>query len=167
MRVREFLAEVSAQLPDLLPPDLREFQSRSAFTLLQLYYWYPAVHYELWLQRKTGRIEVGLHFEGEREHNLQWLAALAERMGEVQAATGRPVEIEEWTAVWTRLHYTVDYGELDQGAAAACAGELAGLITGLQPLLEEIRQENGFRESPVTRSPRRMGGRTRGSGFSR
>jgi len=104
MRVSEFLELVRASLPSLLPEGLRGFRWRQGPSLLQLYYWYPAVHYELWLQRRQELVEVGLHFEGEQEHNYRWAAALAAQMPRVLAALGRPAELEEWTGWWTRLH---------------------------------------------------------------
>ncbi|MBI1884996.1 MAG: hypothetical protein HYS09_01560 [Chloroflexi bacterium] len=155
MRVRDFLALVREELSDLLPPELRDFQWKTAFNLLQVYYWYAAVHYELWPQRKTGRVELGLHFEGEQEHNYRWTAALASRMGEVQAALGPQVEVEEWTQWWTRLHYTIDYQPLDEAFAKECARGLARMIKVLQPLLQELREEAGITGSRLTGPPRR------------
>lgn len=155
MRIRDFLYLVREELEPQLPPDLRQFQWKVQFSFLQVHYWYPALHYELWPQKKTGRIEVGLHFEGEREHNLRWLQLLAESMVEVHAALGREVEIEEWTPIWTRLHYTLPYaGELTEAYAAECAQEFAGFIAALQPLLSQMRDDLSIPESPVTRSPR-------------
>ncbi|HXG41329.1 MAG TPA: hypothetical protein VNL95_01230 [Dehalococcoidia bacterium] len=154
MRVSEFLELVRTGVPARLPGPLREFRWRLAPSLLQVYYWYPAVHYELWLQRRQGLVEVGLHFEGEREHNYRWAAALAGEMPRVLAALGRPAELEEWTGWWTRLHYTVPMAPLDEAFAQECAQHLAGLIAGLQPLLEELRREHRIPESRSTGPPR-------------
>ena len=162
MRVRDFLYLAREELEPLLPPDLRQFQWKVQFSFLQVHYWYPALHYELWPQKKTGRIEVGLHFEGEREHNLRWLQLLAESMVEVQAALGREVEIEEWTPVWTRLHFSLPYNDLTEADAAECARQFAGFIATLQPLLSQLREEHGIPDSPVTRSPRMQAPARRG-----
>ncbi len=154
MRTREFLEAVRERLPALLPPPLRAFQWRQSFSLLQLYYWYPAVHYELWLQRRQERVEVGLHFEGEREHNLSWAAALADYMPLLQASLGHPLDLEEWTGWWTRLHYTIPYGPLGSAFAEECAGRLAALVAAVQPVLEEVRRQRGIGESRLTGPPR-------------
>lgn len=147
MRIRDFLALVKEDLPQYLPSELREFRWRIAFSFLQVYYWRPSIHYEFWPQRRTGRIELGLHFEGEREDNLRWLAALAERMPEVQATLGPQMEIEEWTQAWTRLHYTVDYVSLGEALVPQYARQFARLISRLQPMLEEIREQLAFSQA--------------------
>jgi len=154
MKVSQFLELVRAELPVLLPESLRDFRWRQAPSLLQVYYWYPAVHYELWLQRRQGLVEVGLHFEGEREHNYRWASLLAAEMPRLLAALGRPAELEEWTGWWTRLHYTVPLAPLDEDFARECARHLAGLVDALQPLLEELRREHGIPESRPTGPPR-------------
>ncbi|HZP25695.1 MAG TPA: hypothetical protein VFB90_01475 [Dehalococcoidia bacterium] len=168
MRVRDFLYLALEELEPALPLDLRNFQWSVRFSFLQVHYWYPAVHYELWPQKRTGRIEFGLHFEGEREHNLRWLQLLAESMIEVQAALGREVEIEEWTPVWTRLHYTLPYGDdLTEADAAEYARRFAGFIAALQPLLTQLREDFAVPESPLTRSPRMRAPARRGLPSSR
>jgi hypothetical protein len=139
MRVRDFLMLVRERLESLLPAELRSFQARIRFNLLQVYYGRPSLHYEVWPQRKSGRIEIGLHFEGEREENYGWAAVLAERMPEVQAALGPSLELEEWTPTWTRLHHTVPLGPLTEDLAGEVAQRMAALIQTTQPTLEECR----------------------------
>ncbi len=161
MRVGEFLSLVREELPHLLPPEVRSFQWRQAPALLQVYYWYPAVHYELWLQRSRGVVEVGLHFEGEREHNHLWARALAENMASVLASLPRVADLEEWTGWWTRLHYVLPWEPLEEGTARRMAGHLASFIVALQPLLEELRHRYAIPPSRVTSPPRPRMRRTR------
>src|SRR4030042_859375 len=128
MRIRDFLMLVQERLEPLLPPSAcggRSFQARVRFTLLQVYFEHPSLHYEVWPQRKTGRIEIGLHFEGEPETNYRWAAVLAERMPEVLAALGPAMELEEWTPAWTRLHQTPPLGALDESEAPEAAERVA------------------------------------------
>ncbi len=148
MRIRDFLMLVQDRLEPLLPPELRPFQSRVRFWFLQVYYWRPAIHYEVWPQRKNGRLELGLHFEAEREESYRWAAVLAERMPELQArlsaeqpAPGPDFELEEWTPTWTRLHQSLPLGTLDEALADEVARRLAHLIETLQPILEEYRPQ--------------------------
>lgn len=148
MRIRDFLMLIQERLEPLLPPQLRSFQSRVRFWLLQVYYWRPAIHYEVWPQRKNGRLEIGLHFEAGREESYRWAAALAERMPEVQArlsggqaAPGPGFELEEWTPTWTRLHQSLPLETLDEALADEVAQRLAHLIEALQPILEEHRPQ--------------------------
>jgi len=169
MRTRDFLMLVQERLGPLLPAELRSFQARVRFTLLQVYFNHPSLHYAVWPQKKTGRIEIGLHFEGEGETNYRWAAVLAERMPQVQAALGPAMELEEWTPTWTRLHHTLPMGTLDEGEADEAAQRLAALIQTMEPILEECRPELGQAPAPNLRPAprgrpwharrRRLGGR--------
>ena len=169
MRVRDFLMLVQERLEILLPPELRSFQARVRFTLLQVYFDHPSLHYEVWAQRKTGRIEIGLHFEGEAETNYRWAAVLAERMPEVLAALGPAMELEEWTPAWTRLHQTLPMEALDESEATEAAERLAALIQTMEPILEECHPLLGQAPAPAPRPAprgrpwharrRRLGGR--------
>ncbi len=170
MRIRDFLMLVRERLEPLLPPELRSFQARIRFNLLQVYFDHPSLHYEVWPQKKTGRIEIGLHFEGEGETNYRWAALLAERMPEVQAALGPSMELEEWTPTWTRLHQTLPLGTLDEDEATEAAQRLAALIQTMEPILAECRPLLGQAPAPplrpaprgrpwYVRRRRRLGGR--------
>jgi len=139
MRIRDFLGMVRELVGAVLPPERRSFQWRFRFNLLQLYYQDPAIHYEAWVQRKSGRIELGLHFEGERERNYRWAGLVADRLVEIQAQLGSSLELEEWTRSWTRLHESIPFCTLDESLAERVAERLAGLMTVLQPILEEER----------------------------
>jgi len=144
LRARDFLALVHDALARLLPEPLRDHRWRVRFSLLQVYFEQPAVHYEVWVQRKTGRIEVGLHFEGEQEANYRWAAALAGRALEIQAALGAGVELEEWTRSWTRLHETLPLaGDLTPELAEELAQRVAQYIETLEPILAEERAAVG------------------------
>ena len=94
----------------------------------------------MWVQRRAARIEIGLHFEGEREENERWAAALAPRALEVQAQLGPQVELEQWTASWARLHETRSFtGDLTEPLAQETADRLARFIEVLEPMLAEVR----------------------------
>jgi len=124
-----------------VPAELRGFAARIRSVWLQLYYWTPKVHYEVWLTRKTERIEVGLHFEGEREFSYRWAEVMALRMPEVQAQLGPQVELEEWTPSWARIHQTLPYEPLSEALAETVARKLAATIAVLQPILEAEREQ--------------------------
>jgi hypothetical protein len=151
MRVRDFLLLVQERLEPLLSPELQSFQARVRFAFLQVYFDHPSLHYEVWPQKKTGRIEIGLHFEGEGETNYRWAAVLAERMPEVQAALGPSMELEEWTPTWTRLHQTLPLGPLAEAEADEAAQRLAALIQNMEPILEECRPLLGRAPAPTLR----------------
>jgi len=137
MRPHEFLLRVRELAEAQLPADAPRFQGRLRFNLIQLYREDPRIHYEVWLQRKTGHIEVGLHFEAERERNYRWAEALGRRVLEIQAQLGPDVELEEWTRSWTRLHRTLPMRALDDELAREVADVLARFITVMEPILAE------------------------------
>jgi hypothetical protein len=137
MRFHEFLLRVRELAEARLPADTPRLQGRLRLSLMQLYRNDPRLHYEVWIQRKTGRIEVGLHFEGEREANYRWAEALGRRVLELQAQLGPSVELEEWTRSWTRLHQTVPLRTLDDSLAVEVAEILTRFITVMEPILAE------------------------------
>ncbi|MEX0800507.1 MAG: hypothetical protein WD379_04745 [Dehalococcoidia bacterium] len=139
LRVRDFMPLVLERATELVPPELRGFQSRIRFTWLWLHYWTPKVHYEVWLTRKTSRIEIGLHFEGEREFSYRWAELMAARMPEIMAGLGPDVELEEWTPSWTRIHQTIPYDPLTEPLADEIAHRLAEMVAVLQPIVAEER----------------------------
>jgi hypothetical protein len=139
--IRAFLQLVYDGLPARLPAKLRKHDWRIRWSLLQVYFESASVHYEVWVQKRTGRIEVGLHFESaDPDENYRWAAALAPRMLEVQSKLGPGVELEEWTRSWTRLHESMAFeGKLTDALAGEVAARLGELITVLEPLLAEER----------------------------
>ncbi len=147
LRTRDFLLLVRDGLSPRLPSELADFQYRIMWNNLQVYYWRPRVHFEVWPQQARGLIEIGLHFEGPPDENYRWGELLAERALEVQAALGSGVELEEWTSSWVRLHQTLAFADLDVGLAQTTAEKLGAMIAALQPILEEERQALGLAEA--------------------
>ena len=140
VRIRDFLLLVYDALGPKLPEALRDHHWRVRFGLLQVYFERPAVHYEVWVQRKAGRIELGLHFEGEQEENERWASALGGRALEIQAQLGPRAELEEWTSSWTRLHETLALsGDLTAELGEGIAERLALYIEVLEPILQQER----------------------------
>ncbi len=140
VRITDFLTQVYDRIPDELPEPLRNHQWRVRWSMLQIYFEGPAIHYELWVQRKKRRMEIGLHFECEREESYRWAEVLASRAIEIQAHLGPDVELEEWTEKWTRLHETLPLeGDLTDELAADLARRFARYIQVLEPLLAEER----------------------------
>ncbi len=138
MKIRDFLNVVYELLLKQLPKRYRKHEWRIRFGYLQLYFDNSAVHYEAWVQRRASQIEVGLHFEGEREMNYRWAELLGARALEVQAQLGGEVELEEWTETWTRLHETHRFtGALSEELATELAARMAQFIEVMEPILAE------------------------------
>jgi hypothetical protein len=137
--IREFLAVVRGVSELLLPTACAPFHWRFRFNLLQLHHGDPAIHYEVWVQRKAGRVEVGLHFEGEREVNDRWAARLAERFAEIRVRLGSSAELEEWTRSWTRAHEVIPFDRLDEALAESVGRRLADWVVVMEPILDPKR----------------------------
>lgn len=70
------------------------------WTILQLHFGDPDVHFELQPQPSRGIVELGLHFEGTPEANNLWAAYIASRAGDLIGPWGTIGELEAWTASW-------------------------------------------------------------------
>lgn len=137
MRVNEFLQRVVKTARAELPPRWRGFDARAHFTFAQISYGKRSVHYEVWVRGAAHLLEIGLHFESDRATNAAWLDYFAARAFEIKAELGETVEIEQWTASWTRVHQVMPYEKLDESTAHAAAEHLAKMIVILQPMLEQ------------------------------
>ena len=136
---KEFLTLLPAIVHDLLPEDLSDFKVRGpVFSLVGFYYAEdPRVHYEVWIQRRTSRLEIGLHFEAEPEVNSRWLQYFSTRAPEILARLGPSVEGEQWTQRWTRLHESLPLAPLTPGYAEQVARRIADFIHVLEPMRRE------------------------------
>jgi hypothetical protein len=160
MRVGEFLTLVQERALAMLPGELRTGAiTRISSSWLWVHYHHPKVHFEVWLARKIGRIEIGLHFEGPRDFSYKWAEQMAPHMPEIQARLGPQTELEEWTASWARVHQTVPYDPLSEALADEVAERFAETITVLQPIVERERVNIpaglGRVRSPVAAGPGR------------
>ena len=142
LKTREFLENLPELVRQQLPPELSEFHAIHPFgTLTKLHYGLPTVHYEVWIQRRKGLMEVGLHFEGDRQENLNSLELLRERSTDIRKAVGPGLEFEEWDKGWTRIHETLRLEALDMDFLVEISFKLSAMIRTLEPLLHP----HGFR----------------------
>ncbi len=142
-----FLDGVQAALSRRLPKRLRGQSQRPRASVLQIFFETSHVHYEVSVQRKTRSLEIGLHFEGDREESQRWAQALAPRALEIQAQLGPNVELETWTRNWIRLHETRPVGgeewrpkrDLTEELTEEVVERLARFIEVMEPILAEDR----------------------------
>ena len=136
LRIRDFLALVDESVSPRIGDG---FTSRQRFGYLQYYRGDAGIHYEIWVQRKTERLEIGLHFESpDRDRNYAAAEALADQAPRIVAAVGPEYELEEWTKVWTRLHRSFRAPALTPELAAEAADHAAALIVGMEPIIDRI-----------------------------
>ena len=138
MKTREFLSLLPDLVRQQLPPELAEFQVTGPVgSLVKLHYQRPSVHYEVWLQSRRRQVELGLHFEGERESNYRWLEMLSQRSRDIQSSLGPAVEIEAWDKGWTRAHETLTLEPLTDDFLVEISFKLSAMISALEPLLDD------------------------------
>lgn len=139
LRIRDFLALVHEGVASRLGRDLDGMTMRRRFGYVQYYRGEPSLHYEVWVQRKTGRLEIGLHFEGaDRDRNYAAAAMLAERSPDVIAAIGPEYDLEEWTNTWTRLYRSFSAPALTPEIASDAAGRAVALMRGMEPIIDDL-----------------------------
>ncbi len=139
MRIQEFQVTLVNKTRKLLPRKLKDFEPRSFFTIVKLSYKNPRLHYEVWIRGKDEHlIEIGLHFEADKETNDELYAYFDSHAFEVHAELGPRVEIERWTNSWSRVHEVVPYKTLDEELVDVIAKKLAKMISVLQPMLDEF-----------------------------
>lgn len=139
MKIQQFLLEIPELLRSQLPAGLQGFTTLGPTgSLIKFHFGNRRVHYEVWVQRRVRRVEVGLHFEGDRAANLAWLAALAPRLPELRHLLGPEVEAEHWTDAWTRIHEEAPLETLEEDSLLEVTARLARLMRALQPLVEAV-----------------------------
>ena len=88
-KTKEFLSEATELIRMHLPADLRDPRIVGPVgSLIKLHYGDPKVHYEVWVRRRAGSIEVGLHFEGTPQENSRYLEELTSRYAHAIASLG-------------------------------------------------------------------------------
>lgn len=137
LTVADFFEALPAALATRLPAELRGFDTaRGRGRLLKVDYGRPETHFEAW-HHATGRLEVGLHFEGESSLNDDARAFFRARIVEVKHRLPR-AELEPWDRGWGRLYETVPAPQLTGLVLEVAAERLAAYVTCLQPMLLEF-----------------------------
>lgn len=118
-----------------LAPKLRPSRRNS---MLQVGCGWPGLHYEAWLQRGRGQVELGLHFEASQEFNARMLCAFAPEMLAIRHELGPEFELEQWTERWGRIHRYLSFEAVDVALTDRVAASMLAMIECLQPRLEEM-----------------------------
>jgi hypothetical protein len=138
LKARDFLFYCEEQALAILGPEHTPPHRKVMWTILQLHYGQPAIHFELQPQPSRGLVEVGLHFEAAAEVNDAWAAAISGRP-EFQGELGPGWELEAWTQSWRRLHHVRRFDRLTASLARDVARELARAVDLLGPFVQAGR----------------------------
>ena len=138
-----FLTDVRARLRGA--KELDGARVRQESSKLEVHFGDPDVHYIVAVHRKTRSLEVGLHFEGERDENERRLQVLADRSRTLRSRLGTNIEMEQWGRSWTRVHDSTvlsrgDWSpkrDLTPAVVEETARKLLRFIRVLQPMFEK------------------------------
>ncbi len=136
LKPRQFLELVAETASGALDGEKPQIRLRSS--LVQLYFESQSQHYEVWLRRPVGLLELGLHFEGPLEENLRRIDCLIESMPEIVGALGPQVDLEEWTATWSRLHEVQPMPSFDDASAIELGHRVATYVKVLEPIIRPL-----------------------------
>lgn len=139
-----FLTDVRAQLRGR--KELQGARIRQESSKLEIDFGDPDTHYVVAVHRKQRSLEVGLHFEGERDENERQLQELAERCDALRSRLGGDIDIEHWGRGWTRVHDTTvlsseDWSpkrDLTQAMVLDTARRVLRFVRVLQPLVKRL-----------------------------
>lgn len=142
MKPKDFYQRVEEQVRKNIHPDLADFQTKQEFGLLKFFY-VPdkSIHYEVWIQRRSGLLEIGLHFEGEREKNQKYIDFMSEHALEIQAEFGGRLDFEYWTTNWTRVHQMRPMSALDESFANEVVDKVVRLMEACEPLIRNFQKK--------------------------
>jgi hypothetical protein len=131
----EFLRGLLEAARARLPAELQPFQARQQPALVKVFYGDPAIHFEVWLHRARGRVEVGLHFETrDAARNARMLEYVADELAFLKAALGEGLEAEPWDKGWTRVYQVLPLEPLLPDFRARLAEHFALFIETLEPV---------------------------------
>ena len=139
MKTREFLLLLSDLVRQQLPLELKEFQvTGPAMSLVKLHYGYPSVHYEVWIRKGIGEVEVGLHFEADSEKNHRYLELLRQHLNTIRSALGAGFKVDEWEKGWTRAHESIPLEPLTDDFLIEVSLKVSSMVQTLEPLVREL-----------------------------
>ena len=136
MKTREFLYNLPDIVVQQLKAEIRDFHIiRPTMTLVKLHYGDPSIHYEVWIRKRRGEIELGLHFEADTATNRLGLELLNKHLGAIQRALGARVRVEEWDKGWTRAHETLRLEPLTDDFLVEVSSRLSEIVETIEPIL--------------------------------
>jgi hypothetical protein len=140
MRIQQFQVSLVEKTRKQLPRALKDFEPRSFFSIVKIFYRNPKLHYEVWVRGQERLIEVGLHLEADKPTNDALLAYFDAHAIEIHAELGSRVEIEQWTNSWSRVHEVMPYESLNADLVDRISAKLAKMVIVLQPMLDAYKQ---------------------------
>ncbi|MBN1874641.1 MAG: winged helix-turn-helix domain-containing protein [Anaerolineae bacterium] len=131
----EFLDTVLASLTDKLPVGIRIQEKNIPNNVRQLSCPAPRSHYELRLGKRY--TELGLHFEGKPEINLQLLDQMRLRLDRLREHYEETLHAESWGKHRTRVYLEYPLSPYTPATARKLAEDWLRFVNATLPLLKE------------------------------
>lgn len=133
---RAFLKQVADELPNHLPPKLRDFSSEQWGRYYKV--WYgdeKKIHFEVQFIA-GGRLEIGLHLESDPDTNERIGAALERKAASITRRLGADVRFGTHGKGWRSVAERWSGGDLRaEEAATEAAARLAEYVVTVAPML--------------------------------
>jgi hypothetical protein len=123
-----------------LPLRLRNVSNRARSSQAQWFFDDPRLHFEAWWHANTGRLELGLHLEGDPAMNERIGAGLARQLLMIKARLGQQLDLEPWDRGWVRLYETSAVEVFDAARVKQTAARIAELIAVIWPICQDLRK---------------------------
>ena len=139
MKTKEFLETLTDLVRQQLPPESHDFQVHPRVSsLTKFYYGRASIHYEVWIQKRRGIVELGLHFEADPENNFRYLEQMMGYSEEMRSSLGDNIEIQQWDKGWCRVHETIPLEPLSDDFLVEVSLKLSSMVHTLEPLVRHM-----------------------------
>jgi hypothetical protein len=105
-----------------------------------------AVHYEVWLHEREGRLEIGFHMEADEAFNTALYREFDRCLLDIQVQLGDGVWLEHWDKGWVRLYETQPLWPLDTARVYETMGRVVEFARVVEPVYQAIVSRLGRRE---------------------
>lgn len=130
-----FLRQVADELPNLLPPSLRDYETEHWGRCFKVWYRDKPIHFEVQFLR-NGRLEIAFHMEADQATNESLDAVLRSKEKPLRRALGDEPEFFAHGPKWRALREVWAGGDLrSEEAAVEAAARLAEYVRAIRPLL--------------------------------
>ena len=132
---RAFLRQIADELPNHVPPKLRDYDAELWGRYYKIWYRDPKVHFEVQFLR-NGNLEIGLHLEAGAAVNERIGAALERKRPVIIKALGPEAKFGSHGRGWVSIAERWSGGSMRaEEAATEAASRLGQYVAAIAPLL--------------------------------
>lgn len=143
MKYMEFIRTMPSAVLPHLPDHLSGIQPHQPFRwIMQFHFGERRLHYEIGRVAYSKDLELAYHFESkDKDLNRYLLTGFRRHLFEIRDTLGPQVQAEMWDRGWSKVYERVPAAELSADYQQSLGIRLAELITCLQPIFADLRQD--------------------------